>query len=156
MKITIISVGKLKEPHFKDGINEYSKRLKNYVTLNRIEIPDEKIIESKPENDIKDKEGEKILKALNQDSYKIALTENGSSLSSEKFAGYINNLKDKGIGEISFIIGGALGLSESVIKIADYKLSLSEMTLPHQMAHLFLTEQIYRAFKIMNNEPYHK
>ncbi len=156
MKITLITVGKIKEPYFKEAIDEYSRRIKNFTGLNKIEIPDEKIIESKPDIIIKNKEAEKILKALNPDSYKIAMSERGKHFTSEKFAGFIENLKNKGITELTFIIGGALGLSDSVTKTADYEMALSDMTLPHQMAHLFLAEQLYRAFKIINNEPYHK
>lgn len=156
MKITVITVGKIKEDYFKAAIDEYSKRIKNYVSFNKIEITDEKIIESKPDNLIKNKEAEKIFKALPPESYKIALTEQGSNLNSVKFAGFIKEIENRSFPEVTFIIGGALGLSDSVLKNADFKLALSEMTLPHQMAYLFLVEQIYRAFKILNNEPYHK
>lgn len=156
MKITIISVGKVKEIYFKASIDEYSKRIKNFVTLNKIEIQDEKIIDSMPENSIKIKEGEKILKSINPDSYKIAMTETGKHLTSEEFADFIKKLQDNGYQEISFIIGGALGLSDAVMKTSDFNLALSKMTLVHQMAQLFLTEQVYRSFKIINNEPYHK
>jgi 23S rRNA (pseudouridine1915-N3)-methyltransferase len=156
MKITVITVGKIKENYFKEAVDEYTRRIRNYTLLNKTEIADEKIIESKPENTIKEKEGEKILKAIPLNSYKIALTEQGQSFSSLKFAGFIRELRDKNYPELVFIIGGALGLGDSVLKEADFKLALSEMTLPHQMAHLFLTEQLYRAFKIINNEPYHK
>lgn len=156
MKITIISVGKIKEDYFKDSVEEYCKRLRNYCTLNRIEISDEKIIESKPDSLIKNKEGEKITKSLQENSYKIAMTETGKNFTSEEFSSFIENIKNSGVPEISFIIGGALGLSDDILKNSDSKVSLSKMTLPHQMAYLFLTEQIYRAFKIMQNEPYHK
>lgn len=156
MKITIISVGKIKEAYFKDSIEEYCKRLRNYCVLNRVEIADEKIIESKPDYLIKDKEGEKIVKSLQDKSYKIAMTETGKNFNSEEFASFIENIKNSGVSEISFVIGGALGLSDDILKNSDFKLSLSKMTLPHQMAYLFLTEQIYRAFKIIQNEPYHK
>lgn len=156
MKVTIVSVGKIKEDYFKDSIEEYCKRLKSYCNLNRIEINDEKIIESKPDYLIKNKEGEKIYKSLNEKSYKIAMTETGKNFSSEELANFIENIKNSGNPEISFIIGGALGLSDDILKNSDFKLSLSKMTLPHQMAYLFLTEQIYRSFKIIQNEPYHK
>ena len=156
MKITVITVGKIKEVYFKDAVDEYSRRIKNYAGLNKIEIADEKIIESKPDNLIKEKEAEKILKTLNPDSYKIAMTETGTSFTSVKFADFLKDIKDKSYPEVAFIIGGALGLSENLLKQCDYRISLSLMTLPHQMAQLFLTEQIYRAFKIMGNEPYHK
>ncbi len=156
MKITIITVGKIKETYFKDAIDEYSRRIKNYAILNKIEISDEKIIESKPEAVIKEKEAEKIFKIINKNSYKIAMTETGNHFNSVRFANFLSQLKDKSYPEITFIIGGALGLAESILNDADYRLSLSEMTIPHQMAHLFLVEQIYRAFKITSGEPYHK
>ena len=156
MKITIISVGKIKENYFKDSVDEYCKRLNNYCTLNRVEIADEKIIESKSDSSIKNKESEKILKSLSEKSYKIAMTETGKTFSSEDFSDFVSGIKNTGVSEISFIIGGALGLGDEILKQSDFKLSLSKMTLPHQMAYLFLTEQIYRAFKIMSNEPYHK
>lgn len=156
MKITIISVGKIREDYFKDSVEEYCKRLKNYCTLNRVELTDEKIIESKPDVIIKNKEAEKILKAASENSYKIAMTETGKNFTSEEFSSFIENIKNSGVSEITFIIGGALGLGDEVLKQSDFKVSLSKMTLPHQMAYLFLTEQIYRAFKIMQNEPYHK
>jgi 23S rRNA (pseudouridine1915-N3)-methyltransferase len=155
MKITIISVGKIKEVYFKEAVAEYTGRIKHYANFNKIEIADEKIIESIPANIIKDREAEKILKAIPLTSYKIAMTEAGKRFDSNKFSGFINEIKEKNT-EITFIIGGALGLSDLVLKEVDYKLSLSDMTLPHQMAYLFLAEQVYRAFKIINNEPYHK
>ncbi len=156
MKITIISLGKIKEEYFKDSVDEYCKRLKNYCTLNKVELPDEKIIESKSDDWIKNKESEKILKVVSEKSYKIAMSERGKNLTSEDFSKFLSDIKNTGVSEISFIIGGALGLGDEILEQSDYKLSLSKMTLPHQMAYLFLVEQIYRAFKIMSNEPYHK
>ena len=156
MKISIISLGKIKENYFKESVDEYCKRLRNYCTLNRLELPDEKIIESKSDEWIKNKESEKIIKVLSEKSYKIAMTERGKSITSEEFSHFLSTLKNTGTPEISFIIGGALGLGDEILNQCDYQLSLSKMTLPHQMAYLFLTEQIYRAFKIMSNEPYHK
>ena len=117
---------------------------------------DKKIIDSKLEEKIKEKEGEKILKAISPNSFKIALSEYGKEFTSIDFSKFITELQNKGINEVSFIIGSAIGLSETVVKNSDFKLALAKMTLPHQMAQLFLLEQIYRAFKIMNNEPYHK
>ena len=156
MKVTLITVGKVKESYFKDSIDEYVKRLRLYCNFEKIELPDEKIIESKPDSFIKDKEAEKILKVLNMESYKIALSERGKQFTSKAFSEIISKQKNQGLGNITFIIGGALGLSNDVVAKADFHLSLSDMTLPHQIAQLFLVEQVYRAFKIMNNEPYHK
>ncbi|MFN8674699.1 MAG: 23S rRNA (pseudouridine(1915)-N(3))-methyltransferase RlmH [Candidatus Sericytochromatia bacterium] len=156
MKINIISLGKIKEKYFKDCMDEYTKRLTSYCSLVKTELEDEKLLVSQKEEFFKMKEGEKILKVLNTKSYKIALSERGKNLTSEEFADFIKNITNNGYSEISFIIGGALGLSEEVLNKSDYKLSLSKMTFTHQMVYSFLLEQIYRAFKIMNNEPYHK
>jgi len=156
MQVTVITVGKIKEAHYKTAIEDYAKRILNYSSLKRIEIADEKIIDSKLEEKIKEKEGEKILKAISPNSFKIALSEYGKEFTSIDFSKFITELQNKGINEVSFIIGSAIGLSETVVKNSDFKLALAKMTLPHQMAQLFLLEQIYRAFKIMNNEPYHK
>jgi len=156
MQITIITVGKVKEAHYKTAIEDYAKRISNYSSLKRIEIADEKIIDSKQEEKIKEKEGEKIIKAIGANSFKVALSEYGKEFTSVDFSKFIKDLQNKGINEVSFIIGSAIGISETVINSSDFKLALAKMTLPHQMAQLFLLEQIYRAFKIMNNEPYHK
>lgn len=156
MKIKLISVGKIKESYFKDSIDEYSKRIKKFSTFEKLELPDEKITDSIPDEQIKQKEADKILKALSDNSFKFILSERGKSITSEKFSDLLKDVFNTGTNEINFVIGGALGLDESVVKKADYHLSLSAMTLPHQMAQMFLLEQIYRAFKIMNNEPYHK
>jgi 23S rRNA (pseudouridine1915-N3)-methyltransferase len=158
MKITIACVGRIKEKYFTDAIAEYSKRLSRYVTLNISEVPDEKA----PENlspaqmeQVKKSEGERLLKAM-KDSYVIALVINGKQQSSESFAKLIDNTMTMGKSHITFVIGGSLGLSDEVIKRADYKLSFSDMTFPHQLMRVILLEQIYRAERILNNEPYHK
>lgn len=156
MKITIISLGKIKEKYFKDAIDEYLKRITPYSTLQRKELDDEKIVSIQKKDLIKSKEGEKILKNINPNSYKIALTEDGKNLSSEEFSVFMQDLINSGKSEVSFIIGGALGLAPEVLVSCDQKLSLSKMTFTHQMVYMFLLEQIYRSFKIMNNEPYHK
>lgn len=156
MKIKVISVGKVKESYFKDAIDEYSKRIKKFATFEKQELTDEKITDSIPDEQIKQKEGDKILKALSENSFKFILSERGKSITSEKFSDLLKEVFNTGINEVNFVIGGALGLDENVVKKADYHLSLSAMTLPHQMAQMFLLEQIYRSFKIMNNEPYHK
>lgn len=159
MRITLICVGKLKEKYLTQGVEEYVKRLGRYSSLEIIEVADEKTPDNAPEaisTSIKRKEGDRILKAVKDDSYCIALAINGSMLSSEELAEKIDLLGISGISHICFIIGGSLGLSEEVLKRSDYKLSFSKMTFPHQLMRLILLEQIYRAFRINYNEPYHK
>jgi 23S rRNA (pseudouridine1915-N3)-methyltransferase len=159
MKITLICVGKLKEKYLTLGVEEYSKRLSKYCTLELIELADEKTPDNAGEaleEIIKKKEGERILKALKEDSYCIALAIDGFMLSSTELADKINTLGITGNSHISFIIGGSLGLSAEVLKRADYKLSFSKMTFPHQLMRMILLEQIYRAYRIINNQPYHK
>ena len=159
MNITVISVGKLKEKYLKDAIQEYSIRLTKYCKLDIIEVPDEKAPEnmSAAEEDIvKLKEGQTILKNIKADTYIIALAIQGKQLSSEKFAGLISDLGLRGKSNIAFVIGGSLGLSEEVLKRADYHLSFSAMTFPHQLMRVILLEQVYRGFRIMKGEPYHK
>ncbi len=158
MKITIIAVGKIKEKYLVEGIKEYSKRLSRYTKLEIIEIPDEHAPEnlSKKELDIiKDKEGEKIESRI-KDSYVIALAIKGIMFTSEELANKIEDIKIYNSSHITFIIGGSLGLSNSVLKKANLKMSFSEMTFPHQLMRLILLEQVYRSFRINNNEPYHK
>lgn len=159
MKITLICVGKLKEKYWTLGVEEYSKRLRRYCNLEILELPDEKTPDNAGEGMeeiIKKKEGERILKALKEDSFCIALAIEGTMLSSEELAGKIEQLGVSGTSHISFIIGGSLGLSDEVLKRADYKLSFSKMTFPHQLMRVVLLEQIYRSYRINNNEPYHK
>ena len=159
MNIKIISVGKLKEKYLKLGIEEFTKRLSKYCTLENIEVDDEKAPESLSEKEmimIKDKEGDKILAKIKDNSYVIALAIEGKMLSSEELAEKINNLGITGKSNIAFVIGGSLGLSDSVLKRADYKLSFSKMTFPHQLMKLILLEQIYRAYRITTGAPYHK
>jgi len=159
MRITLICVGKLKEKYLVQGVEEYSKRLSRYCTLEIIELADEKTPDNASEaleDIIKRKEGERILKALKEDSYCIALAIEGSMLSSEELSNKINTLGTNGTSHISIIIGGSLGLSEEVLKRADYKLSFSKMTFPHQLMRMILLEQIYRAYRIISNQPYHK
>lgn len=159
MKITIITVGKIKEKYLTEAIKEYSKRLSKYCKLEIIEVADEKTDENASEtmNKItKDKEGERILKYVKDDSYVITLEILGKMLTSPELAEKINNICINGLSHIVFIIGGSLGLSENVSKRSDYKLSFSKMTFPHQLMRVILLEQIYRAFRINNNEPYHK
>jgi len=159
MRITLICVGKLKEKYLAQGVEEYIKRLSRYCTLELIELADEKTPDHASaalEDQIRRKEGERILKVLKEGSYCIALAIQGAMLSSEELADKIDTLGVTGTSHISFIIGGSLGLSDEVIKKADYQLSFSKMTFPHQLMRMILLEQIYRAYRINSNEPYHK
>lgn len=159
MKITLICVGKLKEKYLSQGVDEYVKRLGRYCNLEIVELIDEKTPDNAGEaleDIIKKKEGERILKAVKDDSYCIALAIEGTMLSSEELASKIDHLGVSGTSHISIIIGGSLGLSEDVLKRADFKLSFSKMTFPHQLMRMILLEQIYRAYRINSNQPYHK
>lgn len=159
MNIEILCVGKIKEKFYTDAILEYTKRLSKYIKIKITEVKDEKTVENAKEstiNAIKDKEGERLLKALNINSYIVALTIDGLSMSSNDLSNKINNLSILGKSNITFIIGGSLGLSENVIKKADMKLSFSLFTFPHQLMRVILLEQIYRSYKIIKKEPYHK
>ncbi|NDO47451.1 23S rRNA (pseudouridine(1915)-N(3))-methyltransferase RlmH [Clostridium sp. MD294] len=159
MKITIICIGKLKERYWKEAVEEYSKRLTKYCKLNIIELPDEKAPEtmSKAEQQqVCQKEGQRILKAIKGDGVVVALAIEGKMFSSEQLAAQIQKDTVEGINHIVFIIGGSLGLSQEVMKKADRALSFSAMTFPHQMMRVILLEQIYRAMRIIKKEPYHK
>ncbi len=159
MKVTVIGVGRLKEKYWQAAVEEYSKRLGKYVKLDIIEVADEKAPEtlSRAEEDIvKKNEGERILKSIKDGAYVIALAIDGKMLSSEELSDFLNERMVRGAGHIVFVIGGSLGLSDEVLERADYKLSFSKMTFPHQMMRVILLEQFYRAIKIMKNEPYHK
>lgn len=159
MKITILCVGKVKEKFYRDAISEFSKRLSRYCKLEIIEVADEKTTEEASDTEIrlvKDKEGDRLLKNIKDDAYVVCLCIDGTSLDSEELSEKIEKLGIQGTSHICFIIGGSLGLSEQVIKRADYKLSFSKMTFPHQLMRVILLEQVYRAYRIMNHEPYHK
>lgn len=159
MNINIITVGKLKEKYLKLGIDEFKKRLSKYCKLEIIELDDEKAPENLSDKEmemIKDKEGKKILGKVKGNSYVIALAIDGKNLSSEELASAIESLGVRGNSHITFVIGGSLGLSDEVLERADYKLSFSKMTFPHQLMRLILLEQVYRAFRINKGEPYHK
>ncbi len=159
MKITVITVGKIKEKYFTDAIDEYSKRLGAYCKLEIIQVADEKTPDGASEAlemQIKDKEGERILANIKQGSFVVALAIEGTMLSSEELAAKIEKWGVSGISQIVFIIGGSLGLSKAVLDRADYKLSFSRMTFPHQMMRMVLLEQIYRSYRIINHAPYHK
>jgi 23S rRNA (pseudouridine1915-N3)-methyltransferase len=157
--IHIISVGKLKEKYLMQGIDEYKKRLSSYAKVDITEVPDEKAPEHLSEQEmeqIKQREGERILEKIPNDAYVIALAIEGKMKSSEQFAASIDKLATYGKSKIAFIIGGSLGLSKQVMQRADEALSFSKMTFPHQLMRLILLEQIYRAFRINRGEPYHK
>ena len=157
--IKVVAVGKIKEKFFKDALAEYEKRLSGYVKLKIVEVSDEKAPENISEKEaliIKEKEAEKILKNIKDSEYVISLEIEGKNLSSLELSELIGKLELEGKSDITFVIGGSLGLSESVIKRADYHLSFSKMTFPHQLMRVVLLEQIYRAIKILKNEPYHK
>ena len=158
LTINIICVGKLKEKFFKDAIEEYSKRLSKYCKLNIIELPDEKIPEkTNPniENEIKTKECNNIINHIKKDSYVISLDLTGKQLSSEEFSENIENISMQS-SQITFIIGGSLGLTDKVLSMSNQKICFSKMTFPHQLIRVFLLEQIFRAFKISNGETYHR
>lgn len=159
MKITIISVGKIKEKFFTDAINEYTKRLSKFCKLYEEIIPDERADDNFSQSEIeqvKTKEGAKILNKIPKSSYVFVLDVKGKQMSSEELSDKINSLGIDGKSDITFIIGGSNGLSQEVLNSADYKLSFSRMTFPHQLFKIILLEQIYRAFKINAGESYHK
>ncbi len=159
MKITIISAGKIKEKYFTEAINEYAKRLSKYCRLIEEVVPDEKADENFSPAEIEQvklKEGQKMLSRIPKNSFVIVLDIKGIQLRSEEFAKKLNTLSLEGVSHIAFIIGGSNGLSEEVINRADYKLSFSKMTFPHQLFKVILLEQIYRGFKINAGETYHK
>ena len=159
MKITLVTVGKIKEKFFEDAIKEYSKRLSRYCKLEILQVADEKTPEGASEAvelQIKEKEGQRILSLIRDDAYVIALAIEGKMLDSEELAERIEKLGVSGISQIVFVIGGSLGLSAQVMKRADYALSFSRMTFPHQLMRVILLEQIYRSYRIIAGEPYHK
>ena len=159
MKITLITVGKSKEKYLKDAIAEYSKRLSRYCKLEIVEVADEKTPDNASdtvEDAIRDKEGERILKYIKEDAYVITLEIAGKMLTSEEMAEKIDKLGVQGTSHIIFIIGGSIGLGRVILKRSDYALSFSKMTFPHQLMRVILLEQIYRSYRIINHEPYHK
>ena len=159
MKITLITVGMIKEKYLKDAIAEYSKRLSRYCKLEIVEVADEKTPDNASdtvEDAIRDKEGERILKYIKEDAFVITLEIAGKMLTSEEMAEKIEKLGVQGTSHIIFIIGGSIGLGREILKRSDYALSFSKITFPHQLMRVILLEQIYRAFKISRREPYHK
>ena len=159
MKITVITVGKIKEIYLKDAIAEYSKRLSRYCKLEILEVADEKTPDGASEiveENIREKEGERILKLIKEDAYVITLEINGKMLTSEELADRIETLGIQGKSHLVFVIGGSIGLGREVLRRSDYALSFSKMTFPHQLMRVILLEQIYRSYRIINGEPYHK
>ena len=159
MKITLITVGKIKEKFYRDGIAEYEKRLSKYCKLEILEVADEKTPEHASEtveDQIKEKEAKRLLALIKDDAYVITLEILGQKKDSVAFSKQLEQLGIQGKSHIVFIIGGSLGLHSSICSRADSKLSFSDMTFPHQLMRVILLEQIYRAYRIMNHEPYHK
>lgn len=159
MQVTVISVGKIKESFYAQAISEYVKRLSKYCKLTELEVADEKAPEQLSElqmEQIKDKEADRILAKVKDTDYVITLEIEGKLLTSEGFSKHIELLGISGKSSITMIIGGSLGLGSRVKKRSDYALSFSQMTFPHQLMKVILLEQVYRAFRIMKNEPYHK
>ena len=159
MKITILTVGKIKEKYFTGAVQEYSKRLGRYCKLEIIEVADEKTPDhasGREEEQIRKKEGERLKKYIKDGAYVIALAIEGKQMSSEAFAGRLDRLGIEGKSHIIFIIGGSIGLDPDILKNADELLSFSQMTFPHQLMRVVLLEQIYRGYRIIHGEPYHK
>ncbi|MCR5770151.1 MAG: 23S rRNA (pseudouridine(1915)-N(3))-methyltransferase RlmH [Butyrivibrio sp.] len=159
MKISILCVGKIKEKYWNDAIKEYMKRLTRYCKPEIIEVADEKTPDNAPESVetmIRDKEGEKLLKHIDPKAKVVALAIKGRKVDSPGFAKWIDDYAISGCSHIQFVIGGSLGLSDEVLKRADGQISFSDMTFPHQMMRVVLLEQVYRSYKILSGEPYHK
>lgn len=159
MKITLITVGKIKERFYREAAAEYEKRLSRYCKLEIIQVEDEKTPDKAGtalDDAVRRREAERILRYVREEAYVVTLEIQGKMYDSEGFAGEIDRLANRGVSHIQFIIGGSLGLHEDVCKRADLAVSFSKMTFPHQLMRVILLEQIYRAFRIINGEPYHK
>lgn len=159
MKITVLTVGKIKEKYLKDAVAEYSKRLSKYCKLEIIEVADEKTPDQAGETveeQIRGKEGERLMKYIRDDAYVITLEIQGRQLTSEELADKIDKLGISSISHIIFVIGGSIGLGKAILERSDYALSFSKMTFPHQLMRVILLEQIYRSYRIIQKEPYHK
>ncbi|MCM1103491.1 MAG: 23S rRNA (pseudouridine(1915)-N(3))-methyltransferase RlmH [Clostridium sp.] len=159
MNLSVVCVGKCKEAFFRDAVAEYAKRLSKYCDFSVIEVADEKTKEHASEREealIKQKEAERIERALRPEDYVVALAIEGKKYDSVNFSRHIGTWMGTGKSRIVFVIGGSLGLHERILSRADEKISFSDMTFPHQLMRVILAEQIYRAFRIMNGEPYHK
>lgn len=158
LNINIVCVGKIKENYLKDAISEYSKRLSKFCNLNITELYDEKLpnkLNDSIINEIKNKECNKIIQAIKKDSYIICLDLKGKELSSKEFSAKLDNIALNFNSSITFVIGGTLGLNQEILSLANEKICFSKMTFPHQLIRVFLLEQLFRAFKISNNETYH-
>lgn len=159
MKITIVCVGKIKESFYRQAIDEYAKRLSKYCKFEVIEVADEKTPDKASEVQelqIKEKEADRILDKIKEDAYVFTLEIKGKRFTSEGFADCIQNVTLRGKSHLVFVIGGSLGLHDKVLKRSDQAISFSDMTFPHQLMRVILSEQIYRAYRIINREPYHK
>ena len=159
MKITILTVGKIKEKYLKDAIAEYAKRLSKYCKLQIVEVEDEKTPDGASaamEDQIKEKEAARLSKCLDEEAFLITLEIQGKMLDSESFSKTMEQICLRGKNHIQFVIGGSLGLHTSITERSDLALSFSKMTFPHQLMRVILLEQVYRSFRIQNNEPYHK
>lgn len=159
MRVTALTVGKIKEPYLRAALEEYAKRLGKYCKLKIVEVADEKTPDA-PDGAqaelVLKKEGERLLKSLPKDAYVITLEIAGQQLSSEQFARKIDSLAVQGVSHIAFVIGGSLGLGKNILEKSDYALSFSKMTFPHQLMRVILLEQVYRSYRIIKGEPYHK
>lgn len=159
MRVTALTVGKIKEPYLRAALEEYAKRLGKYCKLKIVEVADEKTPDA-PDGAqaelVLKKEGERLLKSLPRDAYVITLEIAGQQLSSEQFARKIDSLAVQGVSHIAFVIGGSLGLGKNILEKSDYALSFSKMTFPHQLMRVILLEQVYRSYRIIKGEPYHK
>lgn len=159
MKITLIAVGKMKERFFEEAVSEYKKRLGRYCKLEIIQVADEKTPDGAGgalAEQIKEKEGGRILAQIKDGAYVVALAIEGKMLNSEELAEKLGDLAVGSVSQVVFIIGGSLGLSKKVLDKADFCLSFSKMTFPHQLMRVILLEQIYRSYRILNHQPYHK
>ncbi len=159
MKITILAVGKVKEAFYRQAIGEFEKRLRRYCKLEIIEVADEKTPDHASETEeqkIREKEGERLLKYIKEDAWVCVLAIDGTMLDSIELAERVEKLGVQGVSHIQFVIGGSLGLSRAVLQYANFKLSFSKMTFPHQLMRVILLEQVYRSYRIMMKEPYHK
>ena len=159
MRVTILTVGKIKESYLRDAIKEYAKRLGKYCKLEILEVTDEKTPDSLSTTAaelVRKKEGERLLKSLPTDAYIITLEISGKQLTSEEFSQKIENLAVQGVSHLVFVIGGSLGLGQNILQKSDFAMSFSKMTYPHQLMRVILLEQIYRGYRIANGEPYHK
>lgn len=159
MNVTLVTVGKIKEKYFRDAISEYEKRLSRYCKLEIVEVADEKTPDKASEvveEQIKEKEADRILKYIKEDAYCIALAIEGKKTDSVGMANHLEQLALTGKSNLVYVIGGSLGLHHKVLQRANEKLSFSDMTFPHQLMRVILLEQIYRCYRIINREPYHK